>query len=80
MIVNPITGEVVPDELEDLQRAERNVDGFLRSLHDHYEFRLALRQRIAEKRGPAELPKPRLRTDKQARVSVCPRCGSKGGK
>lgn len=77
VIVHPISGEVIPDELDALVAAEKEVDGFLRSLQAHYGFRLQLRQRIAEKRGPSVLPSPRLRSEKQWRVSVCPRCGGK---
>lgn len=76
-IVSPSTGEVLPDDLDTLVEAERRVDRFLRSLGPHYGFRRALRERIAELRGPAGLPRPRYRTAKQARVSECPRCGAR---
>lgn len=76
-IVRPSTGEVLSDDLGTLVEAERRVDAFLRSLGPHYGYRRALRERIAELRGPAELPRPRYRTDKQARVSECPRCGAR---
>lgn len=33
--------------------------------------------RAAELRGPAVLPRPSRQTDKQRRISNCPRCGSK---
>lgn len=74
-LCDPLTGEVVPDDLAALEEAERAVDAFLRSLGPRYDFRRSLRERIADLRGPAELPAARYRTDKQARVSVCPRCG-----
>jgi hypothetical protein len=74
-IVHPISGEVLADDLDTLVRAEAIVDRYLRGLASQYAFRRALRERIAELRGPAELPRPRYRTDKQQRVSECPRCG-----
>lgn len=77
MIVNPWTGEVVEDTLEALDAAERYVDAWLRTIGPFYDFRRDLRGRIAELRGPAELPKPRWRTDRQQRVAECPRCGGK---
>lgn len=76
-IVNPATGEVVPDTLDDLATAEAHVDATLRALIPMYEYRARLRERIAELRGPAELPRPRFRTDRQQRVADCPRCGHK---
>lgn len=79
MIAHPLTGEILADELEVLVEAEKTVDRYLRGLSKHYGFRRALRERIAELRGPAELPRPRYRTDKQSRVSECPRCGARPG-
>lgn len=77
LIANPLSGEIVPDDLDTLVEAERTVDRYLRSLRDHYEFRRQLRERIAELRGPAELPHRRHRTDSQERVGRCPRCGAR---
>lgn len=76
MLTHPLTGEVMPDELDVLVEAERAVDRYLRAQARHYRFRDELRERIAELRGPAVLPRPRYRTDRQQRVSVCPRCGA----
>lgn len=75
-IVHPLTGEVLGDDLDALVQAEQIVDRYLRGLSRHYGFRGALRERIAELRGPAKLPSRRYRTDKQQRVSQCPRCGA----
>lgn len=75
MIVNPTTGEVVEDTLDALTVAEKYVDETLRALGPLYDYRRDLRGRIAELRGPAELPRPRFRTDRQQRVAECPRCG-----
>ncbi len=77
MIVDPRSGELVADRLDDLAVAEREVDETLRALGPLYDFRRQLRERIAELRGPAELPRPRFRTDRQQRVAECPRCGHK---
>jgi hypothetical protein len=71
------TGEILDGDLATLVEAERRVDAVLRSLGPQYDDRRKLRERIAELRGPAELPRPRYRTDKQARVSECPRCGAR---
>lgn len=76
-IAHPITGEILPDDIKTLQAAEETVDRYLRRLSPHYRFRAELRERIAELQGPALLPKPRARTDRQARVAACPRCGRK---
>ncbi len=75
-IVHPVTGEVLDDDLDVLVEAERLVDRYLRTQSRHYAFRGDLRLRIAELRGPAELPRPRYRTETQQKVSVCPRCGA----
>lgn len=75
-ISSPLTGEVLPDDLDSLVEAERLVDAFLRGLGPHYDYRRRLRERIADLRGPADLPKRRFRTDKQQRVAACPRCGA----
>lgn len=80
LIVHPLTGEVLPDELEALVEYEATVDGWLRGLRDHYSFRRRLRERIAELRGEAVLPRRAFRTDKQQRVSECPRCGGTASK
>ena len=39
-----------------------------------------VRERIAELRGPADLPRPSRQSDVQARVARCPRCGGAVGK
>lgn len=67
---------MLADDLESLVEAEAIVDRYLRRQSPHYAFRRALRERIAELRGPAELPRPRWQTDRQRRVSECPRCGA----
>lgn len=75
-IVNPSTGQILPDALDPLVEAERLVDAYLRRQGAHYDYRRRLRERIAELRGPADLPKPRFQTDRQRRVASCPRCGA----
>lgn len=76
MIVHPVTGEVLdPDDLAGLVQAEKIVDRYLRKQSRHYNFRRALRERIAELRGPAVLPRPVYQTEKQQKVHDCPRCG-----
>lgn len=79
-VVHPLTGELLPDDLEALREMEKRVDRYLRSLHTHYAFRDRLRERMAEVGGPAKLPRPRWRTDKQQRVADCPRCGDHASK
>lgn len=76
-IVSPLSGEVLPDNLPTLVSEELRVDTYLRRQSEHYAHRARLRERIAELRGPAQLPRPRYRTDVQNRVSRCSRCGSK---
>jgi hypothetical protein len=76
-IVHPLTGEAIPDDLPTLRALEATVDRFLRRLGVHYGFRASLRERIADLQGPPLLPRPRDRTDKQARVAACPHCGRK---
>jgi hypothetical protein len=68
--------EAAGDDVKELARIEAQVDGFLRGLGPVYELRKELRQNIASLQGPIKLPKPRLQTDTQRRVSACPRCGS----
>lgn len=76
MIVRPLTGEIIPSDLATLVDEEARVDRYLRSLSPHYAYRRALRERIAELRGPAEMPPPRYRTETQGKVARCPRCGA----
>lgn len=80
MIVDPRTGVVVLEEMASLERAEADVDAYLRSLSPLYEFRRQLRSRIAELRGPAALPPRHRRTKTQAAVADCPRCGTRLGR
>lgn len=75
MVADPQTGEVIDDNLAALEQAEAEVDDRLRALSPVYEYRRQLRERIAELRGAAELPRPRFRTNVQQKVSECPRCG-----
>lgn len=78
MIVRPSTGEILPeDDLDALVAAERIVDAYLRRQSVHYNFRRRLRERIAELRGPAVLPRPRHQTDVQKKVHECPRCSGR---
>lgn len=79
MIIHPISAEVLPDDLATLERTERQVDRYLRRQSQHYAFRRALRERIAELRGPAALPRPRYRTETQHSVGRCARCGARAG-
>jgi hypothetical protein len=74
-IIDPRTGEVVGDDLAALVVAEESIDVQLRGYGNLYRFRDALRERIAEKRGPAVLPARNRRTDVQRRIAACPRCG-----
>ncbi len=75
-IAHPLTGEVLPDDLDALERAEVIVDNYLRTQAKHYKFRAALRAEIARQRGKAELPRPRWRSEVQQKVAECPRCGT----
>lgn len=74
-LANPLTGVVIPDNLPALEAEEAKIDTLCRGAGPLFEYRRALRVRIAELRGPAELPRPRFRSDKQSRVASCPRCG-----
>jgi hypothetical protein len=42
-----------------------------------YRQRDALQADLADLQGPAVLPQPRHRTDKQLAVARCPRCGDR---
>jgi hypothetical protein len=42
-----------------------------------YRKRDALQAELADLQGPAVLPQPRHRTDRQQAVARCPRCGDK---
>lgn len=74
-LANPLTGLVIADNLSALEAEEAKIDTLLRGYSPLYEYRNNLRLRMAELRGPAELPRPRFRSDRQARVAACPRCG-----
>jgi len=76
-VVHPLTGEALPDDVEALSALEDHVDRYLRTQSVHYEFRRRLRERVAELRGPAELPSPRYRSERQMKVAECPRCGTR---
>lgn len=76
-ILHPVNGAVVEDDLDTLTNLEAHVDKYLRRQNVHYNFRKLLRERIAELRGPAVLPRPRYRTERQSRVAECPRCSGK---
>lgn len=73
-VVHPITGEVLPDDIDVLSAYESRVDSYLRSLSAHYSFRRRLRERLAELRGEYPLPRRVFRTEKQQKVAECPRC------
>lgn len=80
-IVHPLTGELLDrDDLAGLVEMERRVDVYLRRQRRHYAFRGNLRERIAELRGPAVLPRASHQTDTQKKVDDCPRCGRKAKK
>jgi hypothetical protein len=60
------------DKLTVLANQIRDVQGQIyRRLLDRID------SRTAELRGPAKLPRPSRQTDKQRRISACPRCGSR---
>jgi hypothetical protein len=58
-------------------------DGFVaiskhkRDIADLHARMEPLRERLAVLRGPAVLPRPSRRTDRQQLVAACPRCGGK---
>jgi hypothetical protein len=60
-----------PDEIrEALEEAESELQAAYRKVWP-------LREAYAEVTPPAELPSPRRRTEKQALIARCPRCGGK---
>lgn len=61
----------------DLRTLEEELSRIEEALGKLYRERDPILQALAEARGPAELPRPRYRTDKQNLISRCPRCGGK---
>lgn len=70
--VHPVTGEWIDAIEPRLAEAAKETDEELGRI---YRALLPIRERLAELRGPAVLPRPSRQTDKQRRVSACPRCG-----
>ena len=70
--VHPETGEVL--QLDELRRRIANIDD---GLSQYYRELRILRVALAERTDPAALPVRRARTDKQAAVTRCPRCGER---
>jgi hypothetical protein len=56
---------------------QAELDRISEELGKLYRERDPILAALAEARGPAELPKPRFRTDKQNLVARCPRCGTR---
>lgn len=48
-----------------------------RQIGDLYNERRAIMEAFADENGPAVLPAPTRRTDKQKLVARCPRCGDR---
>lgn len=71
LVLHP-ENEVPLETHEDFIAAIRWVEERLAPL---YRVRRNLREEMAERFPPAELPEPRHRTDAQQRVARCPRCG-----
>ncbi len=70
--VHPVTGELIEATTDALKQAHR--DGH----EERSRIRLALapiQAELALRAGPATLPARRYRTDMQAKVAECPRCG-----
>jgi hypothetical protein len=72
-VEHPATGEVLESQ-EDFQRALRELE---QQMEPFYKVRRALRAGMADAWEPAAMPEPRYRTETQARVMRCPRCGGK---
>ena len=70
--VHPTTGEVLT-----LRELRGRLDDVEHDLAPLFRERNALRQMYAEGSEPAAIPRPRDRTDKQERVTRCPRCGTR---
>ena len=73
LVLHPETGREVQTHEEFLE-AINWVEGRLAPL---YKVRRHLREEMAERYPPPELPEPRYRSDKQTAVSRCPRCGGR---
>ena len=75
--VHPTTGVIVlADSEEALAEAVLAADQEIGRLH---RLKAPLQERLAELRGPANLPKRRYQTDRQRLVARCPRCGGTVG-
>ena len=61
--------------MSEIAQLQDELNHLERELSKLYRLREPILVRLAELRGPAELPKPRYQTDKQRAVSRCPRCG-----
>lgn len=64
----------MPDEVTTLTAELARLD---EEIGRNYRARVPILQRLAELRGPAELPPARYRTETQQRVARCPRCGGR---
>ena len=71
LVLHPETGREVQTHEEFLE-AIQWVEGRLAPL---YKVRRHLREEMAERYPPPEMPQARYRTDKQAAIARCPRCG-----
>ena len=75
--VHPTNGTIVlADSEEALAEAVLAADLEIRKLRN---LRAPIQERLAELRGPANLPKRRYQTDRQRLVARCPRCGGTVG-
>lgn len=61
----------------DATEIKEKLDAAEAELAEVYRRLWPLREAYAEAVPPAALPKPRHRTDKQALIARCPRCGGK---
>jgi hypothetical protein len=59
------------------QELQAKLDRIAEQLGKLYRERDPILEQLAELRGAYELPKPRYRTDTQAKVARCPRCSGK---
>lgn len=73
LVLHPETGREVHTH-EDFIEA---IDWVERRLAPLYKVRRHLREEMAERYPPPELPRRRERTDVQERVARCPRCGGR---
>jgi hypothetical protein len=72
--VHPVTGELLEADQVTLAAAQAETEATIGRLYRALD---PIRERLGELRGPAVLPRPSRRTDKQRDVSRCPSCGKR---